>query len=197
MRLIETTVEQIGPQDQEYRARAKKRLDQLTMPHWALGRLMDLAMDLAGMTRSLTPPVGRKVIVTMAGDHGVVQEGVSKYPREVTPQMVHNFVNGGAGINALARQAGARVVVSYASANRDERHFPDPDQFDIERNPLDHLAFGLGNHTCAGQGLARLEGLAVFSALAQNIDGFAMAGPAQRDPNSITRGFSHLPMRIQ
>jgi len=93
--------------------------------------------------------------------------------------------------------AGARVVVSYASANRDERHFPDPDQFDIERNPLDHLAFGLGNHTCAGQGLARLEGLAVFSALAQNIDGFAMAGPAQRDPNSITRGFSHLPMRIQ
>ena len=81
------------------------------MPHWALGRLMDLAMDLAGITRSLTPPVGRKAIVTMAGDHGVVEEGVSKYPREVTPQMVQNFVNGGAGINALARQAGARVVV--------------------------------------------------------------------------------------
>jgi len=111
MSLIETTMEQIGPQDQECRARAKERLDQLTMPHWALGRLMDLAVDLAGITRSLTPPVGRKAIVTMAGDHGVVEEGVSKYPQVVTTQMVHNFVNGGAGINALARQAGARVVV--------------------------------------------------------------------------------------
>jgi cytochrome P450 len=93
--------------------------------------------------------------------------------------------------------AGARVVLSYASANRDERHYPDPERFDIDRNPLDHLAFGLGNHTCAGQGLARLEGLAVFSALAQNVDGFTMTGPAQRDPNSVTRGFSSLPMRIQ
>jgi nicotinate-nucleotide--dimethylbenzimidazole phosphoribosyltransferase len=111
MSLIETTVEQISPQDQKYRERAKERLDQLTMPHWALGRLMDLAKDLAGISRSLTPPVDRKAIVTMAGDHGVVAEGVSKYPQEVTPQMVHNFVNGGAGINALARQAGARVVV--------------------------------------------------------------------------------------
>ncbi len=92
---------------------------------------------------------------------------------------------------------GARVVLSYASANRDERHFPDPDTFDIERNPLDHLAFGLGTHTCAGQGLARLEGLVVFSALAECIDGFAMTGPARRDPNSVTRGFSSLPMRIQ
>ncbi len=81
------------------------------MPHWALGRLMDLAEDLAGMTRSMNPPVARKTIVTMAGDHGVVAEGVSKYPQVVTLQMVHNFVTGGAGINALARVVGARVVV--------------------------------------------------------------------------------------
>ena len=81
------------------------------MPHWALGRLMDLAVDLAGMTRSLRPPVARKTIVTMAGDHGVAAEGVSKYPQEVTPQMVYGFVGGMAGINALARLAGARVVV--------------------------------------------------------------------------------------
>jgi nicotinate-nucleotide--dimethylbenzimidazole phosphoribosyltransferase len=81
------------------------------MPHWALGRLMDLAEDLAGMTRSMHPPVARKTVVTMAGDHGVTASGVSKYPQEVTPQMVFNFVNGGAGINALAKLAGARVVV--------------------------------------------------------------------------------------
>ena len=81
------------------------------MPHWALGRLMDLAMDLAGMTRSLRPVVARKAIVTMAGDHGVAAEGVSKYPQEVTGQMVHGFAAGLAGINAMARLAGARVVV--------------------------------------------------------------------------------------
>jgi cytochrome P450 len=92
--------------------------------------------------------------------------------------------------------AGARVVVSYASANRDERHYPNPETFDIDRNPVDHLAFGLGTHNCAGQGLAKLEGLAVFGALAQCANGFTMTGPSQRDPNSITRGFSRLPMRV-
>jgi nicotinate-nucleotide--dimethylbenzimidazole phosphoribosyltransferase len=111
MGALERTLEQIYPQDSDYRQQAKERLDQLALPHWALGDLMDLAIDLAGMTRSMHPPVGRKAIVTMAGDHGVTDEGVSKFPKEVTPQMVYNFVNGGAGINALARQAGAKVFV--------------------------------------------------------------------------------------
>jgi len=111
MNLLESTIKKIEPQQTEARARARARLEQLTMPYWALGRLMDLAEDLAGITGSMKPPVGRKTIVTMAGDHGVVASGVSKYPQEVTVQMVHNFVQGGAGINALARLAGARVVV--------------------------------------------------------------------------------------
>ena len=111
MNLLERTIKKIYPQDSDSRDRAKERLDQLALPHWALGDLMDLSIALAGMTRSLKPPVARKAIVTMAGDHGVVAEGVSKFPQEVTPQMVYNFVNGGAGINALARQAGAEVVV--------------------------------------------------------------------------------------
>jgi len=108
---IEDTIRSIRPQDQSWRGKARARLEQLTMPYWALGRLMDLAEDLAGMTQSLRPPVARKAIVVMAGDHGVVAEGVSKYPQVVTQQMVHNFVGGGAGINALARQVGARVLV--------------------------------------------------------------------------------------
>jgi nicotinate-nucleotide--dimethylbenzimidazole phosphoribosyltransferase len=111
MNLLEKTIESIGPQDREWRAKARERLEQLTMPHWALGRLMDLAEDLAGMSRSMQPPVKRKAIVTMAGDHGVTAEGISKYPQAVTQQMVHNFVNGGAGINALAGCIGARVIV--------------------------------------------------------------------------------------
>ncbi len=111
MSLLSETLTRIAPQDAAWRAQAKQRLDQLIMPHWALGRLMDLALDLAGMTRSIRPPVARKTIVTMAGDHGVAAEGVSRYPQEVTPQMVHGFVAGMAGISALARLAGARAVV--------------------------------------------------------------------------------------
>lgn len=111
MNLLESTIQKITGQDGAARQRARARLDQLIMPHWALGRLMDLAEDLAGITGSLNPPVKRKTIVTMAGDHGVVAEGVSAYPQEVTPQMVHGIVAGGAGVNALSRQAGASVVV--------------------------------------------------------------------------------------
>ncbi len=108
---LKETIQKIYPQDSEYRDKAKERLDQLAIPPWALGDLMDLSMDLAGICRSITPAVARKAIVTMAGDHGVVAEGVSKFPQEVTPQMVYNFVHGGAGINALAKQAGAEVIV--------------------------------------------------------------------------------------
>jgi nicotinate-nucleotide--dimethylbenzimidazole phosphoribosyltransferase len=111
MKLLISTLKQIEPQDPGSRAAAHARLEQLAMPFWALGRIMDLAEDLAGMTRSLRPPISRRTIVTMAGDHGVVAEGVSKYPQEVTAQMVNNFVAGRAGINVLARQAGAKVVV--------------------------------------------------------------------------------------
>lgn len=111
MSLLERTLEKIFPQDSTSRDAAKERLDNLAIPHWALGDLMDLAMDLAGMTRTIQPDLSRKAIVTMAGDHGVVAENVSKYPQEVTPQMVYNFVRGGAGINALAAQAGAEIFV--------------------------------------------------------------------------------------
>ena len=108
---LDATYRRIYPQDFDFRRQAEERLNQLTMPHWALGDLMDLAIDLAGMTRSMHPPVARKCVVVMAGDHGVTAEGVSRYPAEVTTQMVHNIVRGGAGINALALQAGAEVRV--------------------------------------------------------------------------------------
>lgn len=111
MTLLEETLSAIAPLDQTAKAAARARLEQLTMPFWALGRLMDLSEDLAGMTGSTKPAVERKTIVVMAGDHGVVAEGVSAYPQEVTWQMVANIVAGGASINALARQVGARVVV--------------------------------------------------------------------------------------
>ncbi len=67
MSLLEQTIERIYPQDSEARDQAKNRLDQLAIPHWALGDLMDLAMDIAGITRTIEPVVSKKVIVTMAG----------------------------------------------------------------------------------------------------------------------------------
>ncbi len=111
MGLLERTLKEIFPQSTKARELAKERLDNLAIPHWALGDLMDLAIDIAGMTDSIQPVIRKKAIVIMAGDHGVTAEGVSRYPKEVTLQMVHNFVNGRAGINALSRQSGTEVFV--------------------------------------------------------------------------------------
>ncbi len=111
MTLLNDTIKRIAPQDVGFREKAKKRLDQLTMPYWALGRIMDLSIDLAGISRSVTPPITRRAVVVMAGDHGIVREGVTLYPQEVTRQMVLNFLNGGAGINAIARVSNAQVIV--------------------------------------------------------------------------------------
>ncbi len=90
---------------------ARARQDTLTKPPGSLGRLEEVAIRLAGITGRARPKLDRKAIVVMAGDHGVVAEGVSAYPAAVTPQMVANFLHGGAAINVLARAAGARVVV--------------------------------------------------------------------------------------
>lgn len=90
---------------------ARARQDRLTKPRGSLGRLEDISVQVAGIMGDPMPRIRNKAVVVMAGDHGVVEEGVSAYPQDVTPQMVLNFLNGGAAINALAGQAGARVVV--------------------------------------------------------------------------------------
>lgn len=87
------------------------RLDNLTKPIGSLGRLEKLIEDISGMTGKEIPSLKNKVIFTLAGDHGVTDEGVSAYPKAVTAQMVYNFLRGGAAINVLGRHAGARVVV--------------------------------------------------------------------------------------
>ena len=98
---------------------AEARQARLTKPTGSLGRLEDLSISLAGMTRSLDPPLANAVIFTLAADHGVSAEGVSAYPREVTAQMVLNFLRGGAAINVLAREVGARVVVADIGVDAD------------------------------------------------------------------------------
>ncbi len=90
---------------------AQRHLDMLTKPRGSLGRLEEFARRLVMITGNPVPELGRKMIFTFAGDHGVAGEGVSAYSKEVTRQMVFNFLRGGAGINVLARHAGAEVVV--------------------------------------------------------------------------------------
>ncbi len=111
MSRLEQVLRQIKPLDREAMAQARARQDNLTKPQGSLGRLEDLSIKLAGCQGQAMPSVERKAIIVMAGDHGVADEGVSLYPQEVTGQMVLNFLGGGAGINVLARLAGARVVV--------------------------------------------------------------------------------------
>ena len=111
MDLIEATISAVEPTSEEWRAKARARIAQLTMPPRALGRLLDLAEQVVAIKRTLRPSLAHKLVIVMAADHGVAEEGVSAFPQEVTGQMVRNFVAGGAGINVLARAVGARVVV--------------------------------------------------------------------------------------
>ena len=108
---LANVIKMIKPLDERAMAQARARQDQLTKPQGSLGRLEELSIQLAGIQGKLIPQINHKVIITMASDHGVVAEGVSLYPQEVTAQMVYNFLSGGAGINVIARQVGARVIV--------------------------------------------------------------------------------------
>ncbi|MEK7278454.1 MAG: nicotinate-nucleotide--dimethylbenzimidazole phosphoribosyltransferase [Chloroflexota bacterium] len=101
----------IPPLNLAAQAAARARQDTLTKPPGSLGRLEELSIQLAAITGQLRPSLERKAVIVMAADHGVTAEGVSAYPAEVTPQMVLNFLHGGAAINVLARQAQARDVV--------------------------------------------------------------------------------------
>jgi nicotinate-nucleotide--dimethylbenzimidazole phosphoribosyltransferase len=110
-RLLSTTIAKIGPLDEAAMWRARARQDVLTKPQGSLGRLEELSAWLAGVTANPLPQIRHKLIVTAAADHGVAAQGVSAYPQEVTAQMVGNFLRGGAAINVLARQVGARIMV--------------------------------------------------------------------------------------
>lgn len=111
MEILKSTIARIEGLDTEAMEMAAGRQDQLTKPQGSLGILEELSIRLAGIQADPYPSVSRKVIIVMAGDHGVAAEGVSAFPPEVTPQMVANFAAGGAGINVLSRHVGAEVRV--------------------------------------------------------------------------------------
>jgi len=108
---LEDIVKGIQPLDQQWIVKAKERTAQLVMPTRAMGRLHEISERLCGIQKTLQPSVKRKAVLVMAGDHGIVNEGVSAYPQEVTGAMVQTFLAGGAGINAISRHVAAEVFV--------------------------------------------------------------------------------------
>jgi len=108
---LQHLLKKIKPLDESTMKAARARQDELTKPKGSLGLLEELSIKIAGIKGEIIPSLEHKAIVTMAADHGVVAEGTSPYPQEVTRQMVFNFLAGGAAINVLARHVGARVIV--------------------------------------------------------------------------------------
>jgi nicotinate-nucleotide--dimethylbenzimidazole phosphoribosyltransferase len=119
---LTTLGEVIVPLDQDAMARARARQALLTKPPGSLGRLEEIAIQVAGMTGVERPSVARRAVVVMAADHGVTSEGVSAYPAEVTAQMALNFLRGGAAINAIASSVGAQVTVVDVGIAADVTH---------------------------------------------------------------------------
>ena len=101
----------VEPVESEWISQARERTAQLVMPTRALGRLHEISERLCGIRRTLKPSIDLKAVLVMAGDHGIVSEGVSAYPQEVTGAMVQTFLAGGAGINAICRHVNADVLV--------------------------------------------------------------------------------------
>ncbi|MBU1276000.1 MAG: nicotinate-nucleotide--dimethylbenzimidazole phosphoribosyltransferase [Proteobacteria bacterium] len=124
MSTLEGIIGRIKPLDLNAGVAAQAHLDDLTKPLGSLGRLEDLARRLAEIRGSAALTQPQAAVTVFAADHGVAQAGVSPYPSEVTPQMVFNFLAGGAGINVLARQSGAQVRVVDVGVNYDFDDLP-------------------------------------------------------------------------
>ncbi|HNW93532.1 MAG TPA: nicotinate-nucleotide--dimethylbenzimidazole phosphoribosyltransferase [bacterium] len=126
MRMLQETINAIGTLNETVMAAATARQNNLTKPAGSLGRLEAIGIQLAGITGTCPPPLpARRAVIVFAGDHGVVAQGVSAFPQAVTPQMVVNFLHGGAAVNVLARQSHARVRVVDAGVAGELPGHPD------------------------------------------------------------------------
>jgi nicotinate-nucleotide--dimethylbenzimidazole phosphoribosyltransferase len=160
--------------DAELARRVQRRLDSLTKPPGSLGRLEELAMQIALIQRTELPSIGRKAMLIFCADHGIVAEGVSPYPAEVTAQMVGNFRAGGAAITVLCRQYGIEPVIVDMGVGRGTRNFARESAMTREeaehaiRAGMDHAGagevlgageMGIGNSTSAAAVFSAVSGL--------------------------------------
>jgi len=91
---------------------------------------------------------------------------------------------------------GKKILMFLAAANRDPRHWADPDRFDLGRDPSGQVGFGMGLHQCVGQHVARLEAEALLAALARRVDSIELAGPPRRHHNNTLRAWESIPLRV-
>jgi len=119
MKSLKEYLSMVEPQNRSVISEVQKRLDSQTKPLGSLGRLEELCKIMACSQGSVNPKCEKKVIFSIAGDHGVVEEGVSAYPQSVTAQMVMNFIDGGAAVNVLAKHSGCNVVVVDMGVSND------------------------------------------------------------------------------
>jgi nicotinate-nucleotide--dimethylbenzimidazole phosphoribosyltransferase len=129
----------IPPVDETMRAAALHRLDTLTKPQGALGRLEPLAAQVCAILQTLTPAVTQPVAIVFVADHGVADRGVSAYPRAVTAQMVKNFLAGGAAINVLAKLQGLELWIVDAGVDGDCGDHPRLIQAKVRRGTRDFV----------------------------------------------------------
>ena len=197
MDLLNETLARIKPVDVKLLARAQEKLDNKTKPIGSLGRLEEFARRFAAISGNLSPVIAKKTIFTFAGDHGVVEEGISAFPKEVTPQMVFNFLNGGAGVNVLARHCRSEVRVVDVGVDYDFDDMPGLIRKKIAR--------GTRNFT-KGPAMSRDEALAAIGvgielAAAAKAEGVAMIGTGDMGignttPSSaIIAAISGIPVR--
>ena len=130
-------LERIGPADASAMSRAETRQSNLTKPPGSLGRLEEISVKLAGIFGTERPFIGGKAVVIAAGDHGVVAQGVTGYPQEVTAQMVLNFLDGGAAISVMCRHLGIQQVIVDAGVAAELPAHPDVRSFKIGRGTSD------------------------------------------------------------
>ena len=116
---LDETVRRILPLDRSIEHIAQQRLDSLTKPQGSLGKLEEFARRIAVIQGKVPPRLGRKLLFVFAADHGITDERVSAYPKEVTAQMTYNFLTGGAAINVLARHYGIDTEVIDAGVDYD------------------------------------------------------------------------------
>lgn len=197
MDFINSTLARIKPVQPELLHQAQARLDNKTKPPGSLGRLEEFARRIVAISGNLEPDVTRKVVFTFAGDHGVTEEGVSLYPREVTTQMVFNFLAGGAGINVLARHAGAEVRVVDVGVDYDFGDTPGLIQRKVARGTRN---FAKGPAMSREETLAALR-VGVELADQCKTEGIALAGTGEMGignttPSSaIIAAISGIPVR--
>lgn len=162
---IRELYEQLPASDDDARAAAASRQDQLTKPPGSLGKLEQIALWMAAWQSNVKPQIRHGKCLVFAGNHGVVKQGVSPFPQEVTQQMVWNFEAGGAAINQLCKEAGLELSITSLDLERPTTDFTtatamDPDEVihamnagaaAIDRN-CDYLIvgeMGIGNTTSA------------------------------------------------